>query len=351
MEDDSTSVKDKETDAMSFGITFIRPCVTDAGKVSAETRLAPNSGTSSDLSPDFLDSSRLCWVLSISQAFSRVKCSEKLGIAKMETDGKTVVVSKGGRINIRTARDKEDALETTRLVSRALWPAMICSKCGRAVIECVSGFCTGCRPKECQLLTHGPPDPTQTSSKRLESKTVRDILAKLETTAPIDFYEAKQNLDEAFQVMRGAAVALSSGNASDNVEDAVKEKLDVGNRVAQRLIVQDGRQVNISGGLILLGVVANLEALNRMISSFAKSSLSSLDRRAFKDAWNSVVSAYETLWKREPSESSNYEKPHKSEKALDRLQKSRGASSGGDLEKMREVSLHLSRMKALRLTA
>ena len=348
MVDDSTSVKDAETGAMSFGITFIRPCVTEAGKVSAETRLAPSTGASSELSPDFLDSSRLCWVLNISKVFSRVKCSEKLGIAKMEIDGKTVVVSKGGRINIRTARDKEDALGTTRLVSKALWPAMICSNCERAVIECVSGLCASCKPKECQLLTHGPPDPTRTPSKKFDLKTVRDILAELETTVPTDFYEARRTLDEAFQVMNGVAVAVSSGNASDNVESAVKEKLDAGNRMAQRLIVEGGRQIDVSGGLILLGVAANLEALNHMIGSFVKSSLSPSDRRGFKDAWNAVASAYETLWKGESLESGNCERSRES-KVLRRLQKSRGVSVGGDLKKMGQISLHLSRMMILRL--
>ena len=179
-------------------------------------------------------------------------------------------------------------------------------------------------------------------------KTVRDILAELEATAPTDFYEARRNLDEAFQVMSSVAVAVSSGNASDNVESAVKEKLDAVNRMAQRLIVEGGRQIDVSGGLILLGVAANLETLNHMIGSFVKSSLSPSDRLGSKDVWNAVADAYETLFKRESLGSSNREGSRES-KVLRRLQKSRGVSVGGDLEKMREMSLHLSRMMTLRL--
>lgn len=342
--------EDKEIGSIRSGITYIRPCVTEAGRVSAETRLSSHADTSSGSSPDVLDSLRLCWVLNTSQIFSRVKCSEKLGIAKIEIDGKTVVVSKGGRINIRMARDRGDALVTTRLVSRALWPAMICSNCGRAVMECVSGFCAGCKPAECRLLTHGPMDPTATVSERFELKTVREILAELETRVSTGFHETRLRLDETFQAMKSAAVAVSEGDDSIDVESAVKERLDVAKSMALRLVAEGEGLIDVSGGLILLGVAANLEALSHTIHSFTKSPIPSSSRKCFLDAWNAAASSYAALWKSEASEAGDYERP-RMPKEVHRTKEKRGVGAVGDLERMREVSIHFSRMMTLRLAA
>ena len=139
-------------------ITYLRPCVTETGKISAETYLAPSNEESADLAPAFFDSARLCWALNSSEIFNRVKCSEKLGIAKADLNGKTIVISKSGRINVRRAENEEDALRTTRLVSKAAWPAMVCSTCGKAVLECVAGLCDRCTGKDCPLLFDGPPE-------------------------------------------------------------------------------------------------------------------------------------------------------------------------------------------------
>jgi len=283
-------------DELDIKVTYIRPCVTDAGKVSAETRLVSRGRTSSELLSDFFDSARLCWLLSISRIFSKVKCSEKLGIAKMEFEGKTIVVSKGGRINIRTAEDKEDALRTVWLVSKALWPSIICPKCQKSVLECVSGLCVKCEVKNCGLLLRGPPNPNRESADKPSSRTVNEILTEAQANASVDFNEARRNLDEVCRILRKMVTSPNSGTTPENIQSVVSEHLRCGNELAQNLLIQSPRQMGASAGLILLGISANLEMLSVTLASLAKTSLSN-EYPAIKLTWDAFLAAYEDLWK------------------------------------------------------
>jgi len=95
---------------MKFKIGYISPCVSNNEKILAEAQLEMGEKN------NFLDSDEMCQVLQTSDVFKDVKCSAKLGIAKIEHDGKTIILNRRGRISVREAKDKNDAVKTIKFL-------------------------------------------------------------------------------------------------------------------------------------------------------------------------------------------------------------------------------------------
>lgn len=331
-------------------ITYLRPCMTEAGKISAETHLAPRSEKSADSTSAFFDSARLCWALNSSQIFNRAKCSEKLGIAKLDFNGKTIVISKGGRINVRRAEDEQDALRTTRLVSKAAWPAMICSICGKPVLECVAGLCDRCTGKDCPLLLGGPPEPAPMSAKASKTKTVGEILMEFEASQQPAFDEVKCNLDEAFQTLSCAIVAPSTDDSFVGVEDAVGKKLEAGKLLAQRLIAHSQRQIDASAGLALMAVAVNLESLKYAACTLGRLIQSHRDSLMAEESWRIATDGYKALWQKDPVKGQELAKLYtRLKRQLSRSKERRQSDLRESLEKVAGLGLRLSRIVSVRL--
>jgi len=331
-------------------IVYLRPCVTEAGKVSAETHLAPRGRGPVDSTSEFFDSARLCWALNGSQVFNRVKCSEKLGIAKVELNSKTVVVSKSGRINVRRADDEEDALRATRLVARATWPAMICSECGKTVVECVAGLCTRCSGRDCPLLLSGPPEPASISADAREAETIREILAKFAAGERSSLQEVKGYFDAVFQILKNVIEIPSSYSSSSDVGAFVAEKLEAGRLLAQRLIAEGQTQVERSAGLAIMGITVNLESLSQAAVLHVKLVQSCPDSFLAREAWRIVMGAYEALWQRDQVKVQGVAKLHaKVMSRLSRSRKCRESDLRRSLGKLVELGLSLSRIVSIRL--
>ncbi len=334
----------------SAAIIYLRPCITEAGKISAETHLAPANKESADSTPAFFDSAKLCWALNSSQTFNRVKCSEKLGIAKVDVNGKTIVISKGGRINVRRAEDEQDALRTTRLVSKAAWPAMICSTCGKPVLECVAGLCDQCTGKDCPLLLGGPPEPAPISAKASKTKTVREILMEFEASQQPVFNEVKCNLDEAFQTLSHAIVNASSDDSFVSVESAVGRKLEAAKLLGQRLIAQSQRQIDASAGLALMGIAVNLESLKHAVCTLGRLVRSRCDSLMAEEAWRVAADGYKALWQNDPVRSQELAKLYTRLKGrLNRSKEKRQSDLRKSLEKVAGLGFHLSRIVSMHL--
>jgi len=331
-------------------ITYLRPCVTEVGKISAETHLAPGHEESADSTLAFFDSARLCWALNSSQIFNRVKCSEKLGIAKVDVNGKTIVISKGGRINVRRAENEEDALRTTRLVTKAAWPAMVCSTCGKAVLECVAGLCDRCTGKDCPFLLGGPPEAASISARASKTKTVGEILMEFEASQQPVFREVKCNLDEAFQTLSCAIVTPSTDDAFVGVEDAVAKKLEAGKLLAQRLIAHSQRQIDASAGLALMAVAVNLESLKYAVCKLGRLAQSHHGPLMAEEAWRIATEGYKSLWQKNPVRGQELAKLRtRLKRRLDRSKEKRQSDLRKSLEKVAELGLHLSRIVSMRL--
>ncbi|MBU1135205.1 MAG: hypothetical protein KKG13_01660 [Nanoarchaeota archaeon] len=104
MNGESLLVKTKD-----YELNFIKPCITERKKVLAEVKLRRG------FKPEVL-----CDIMSKSKLAKHTKCSEDLGIARIEWEGKTILVFASGEINIRRADDKEDALKTANFIKDIL---------------------------------------------------------------------------------------------------------------------------------------------------------------------------------------------------------------------------------------
>jgi ArsR family metal-binding transcriptional regulator len=122
---------------------FIQPCITDSGMVMAEIYLAPREVDYGYLDPGF------CEFLYTYSNFKSVKCSQSLGIARIEYEGKEILISQTGKVVVRQAKTEEDAFAVCDLVRRIVSGAVICS-CLATALEAVSGMCT------CECEIEGP---------------------------------------------------------------------------------------------------------------------------------------------------------------------------------------------------
>ncbi|ATZ61602.2 MAG: hypothetical protein BME93_06005 [Methanosarcinales archaeon Met12] len=93
-----------------YKISLARHCTDDPDKYIAESSFSR---------PFFMK--KLCQLLK--KRVANLKCAEDLGVAKFEIDGKTVMIYRNGRIDIRSVKNVADAEaimeKTERLVATA----------------------------------------------------------------------------------------------------------------------------------------------------------------------------------------------------------------------------------------
>jgi hypothetical protein len=130
-------------------IIEINPC-TENGYVTLETQLRSKIMVR-DLFSDFFDQYQLCISLSDVDDFDSMNCSSQMGYALVENKGKRTHVFKTGRIIMRRADDREDALHTLGHISKMLMPARLCS-CQNALVDCFGGACDNCVNGSCAAL-------------------------------------------------------------------------------------------------------------------------------------------------------------------------------------------------------
>lgn len=124
-------------------LLYVRPCASERGKLMADLELTKDSDS------QFIDPKALCSLLEIHRRrFSEMKCSEKLGVAKLKWGGKEISIFKNGKLKVQQAMDREEILRVAGSISRLAWGAAICGVCGRPAIECASGECGKCTAGE-----------------------------------------------------------------------------------------------------------------------------------------------------------------------------------------------------------
>jgi ArsR family metal-binding transcriptional regulator len=281
------------------GVTYIHPCITEAGKVAAEARLTSSAEGAPDLKYGFYDTLQLCAILNTTEFFQDVKCSPSLGIGRVHVDDKTVLVYKDGRINVRKAKDREDAIHIIRQVSRSLWGAIICT-CGNASVDCASGGCEQCQIQICPVISGGPPEPTVTNRSPKQQTTASTIFERVRTQETRKhFEEGMKQLDEAFSLFQQASLKfLKEHSVNGSALRLVEEKIVQVNKLAMRFIVETSNVYDASIGLILSGVAMDLSrivgGLKRLTSS--KSEFSSLAfTRLLSEAVDIAVEAYNSF--------------------------------------------------------
>ncbi len=85
-------------------IRLSRPCIDDPSRYIAECHLGKR-----------LDMEKLCEVLRCAGA-KELKCSIKLGVARFELEGRSVMLYQSGRVDIRKIRNTDEAQNVMEVV-------------------------------------------------------------------------------------------------------------------------------------------------------------------------------------------------------------------------------------------
>ena len=115
---------------MGPDIIEIQPC-TEEGLVTLEAKLGGKEER------EMLDPVILCRCLNASPVFDRPRCSAEMGYGMLEKDGRKIHAFKTGKVIIRRAEGREQALEHLHLVSRTIWPAVRVGE-GEALVNCLA---------------------------------------------------------------------------------------------------------------------------------------------------------------------------------------------------------------------
>ena len=118
-------------------IIEIQPC-TEEGLVTLEAKLGGNQEL------EFFDPGLLCRYINASPVFTKQRCSPEMGYGVAERLGRNVHAFKTGKVIVRRAEGREQALENLHLISRCLWPALKVAG-GDALVVCLASEkgCTG----------------------------------------------------------------------------------------------------------------------------------------------------------------------------------------------------------------
>jgi hypothetical protein len=281
------------------GITYIHPCTTEADKIAAETKLTSSPEGTTDLKYGFYDPLQVCGILNITEFFQDAKCSPSLGIGRAHVNDKTVLIYSNGKINVRQAKDKEDAIRTIRQMSRSLWGATICT-CGNASVDCASGGCEQCQTHICPVMKSGPPDPTLTKQHRIQPTTIPTIFERVKTLETREHFEGgMKQLDEAFRLFNQANPKFSEEHSvSRSLLRLIKDKIAQTNKRAIQFTVETSNVYDASIGLILSGlamdstrIVNGLKSLTSSKSDFS----SPVFTRLLSEAINTATEAYNSF--------------------------------------------------------
>ena len=278
------------------GITYIHPCISETGKVTAEARLKTSPEGTSDLKYGFYDPIQLCTIMNITDFFKDTRCSPNLGVGRATIDDKTALIYKDGRINVRKAKDKEDAIQTIRLISRSLWGAIICSYCGNASIDCASGGCEECITRICPVISGGPPDPTVTSRSMVQQTSVSTIFGKVKILETKEYFEEGiRQLDDAFDIFEKTSLnILKKQPFNSSALKTIKDKIAEINKLAIKFIVETPDVYDAAIGLILSGVAMDITRMadGLKIVTSSKKALSPNLKELFSEAVTLATEAY-----------------------------------------------------------
>ena len=213
----------------------IHPC-TEQGLVTLEAKLGEAENE------DFFDPDEMSEALALSP-FKDVKFSKEMGYAFANYEQKRLHIFKQGKVIIRRANDKADALGTLMLAIKSLLPAVICNR-SEPVMACYRGESDSCLD-DCQPLK---------KLIRSETSTVRfwEILKK-----------PAAQFDERRDALRKVASAIRrEGPKGKSLNGLVRsEKL-----AASKLMVESECPLEISTSLSFLAIYENLGEVVEFLS-------------------------------------------------------------------------------------
>ncbi|UCF08354.1 MAG: hypothetical protein JSW28_01295 [Thermoplasmata archaeon] len=278
-------------------IVEIHPC-TEEGMVTLWAQLKPSCGKNG-LFGDFFDQYQLCDSIAQMDLFDKNECSPKMGYAYVELGGKRTHIFKTGKIILRRADDKEDAMAMLSMISNILLPARVCS-CGNLMADCFGGCCDDCFESSCKAFLDGQED------KEGGETTLGEILQQ--NSGEID-EELKANfsrLSELMAEIKKIADGIESGQAAD-IEEArngmAKHETAVSSTCTRKFL-GDSRPEEVVIALVQFGLARDMIRAGEGFLSLGEGKEGFYEQAAglFFDAYSAFekrnFAACEALWPR-----------------------------------------------------
>jgi hypothetical protein len=130
-------------------IIYIQPCTSIEGRINCEFQFGvPGQG----IVEKFFDFAKLSRILNTyADKFTESRVSTNLGVARVQWHGKTILVSRNGRIVIRESISEVDAKATIEFLAKLLAASIICPECGDVVLNCSATICGECGNQQASL--------------------------------------------------------------------------------------------------------------------------------------------------------------------------------------------------------
>jgi hypothetical protein len=270
-------------------VVYVRPCISEAGRVTASTRLTLNPA----LQPapyGLFDVETFCLTLELARHIGDTRCSPSLGTARITRADLTLLVSKEGVLNLRGARDKDEAVGAIRTLSRTLWGSAVCPACGNVGFDCISGGCTECFRSLCPLLKNGPPDMLEGHLSLEGETTVREALVR-QRVAPHRgrLGESLARLEEATRLIAHVAEGKPEGDSFNTIRIEINDAM----RQAVEHIAETEDYRDAILGFAFVGLGLDLSRITHALQELSALKPASEAAEIATDAIDAALKGYE----------------------------------------------------------
>ena len=128
----------------------LKPCTMDPSATMFEIQLTTGSKY------PYFDIELLESNILTCKEFSAIKVSDGFGSLSFQYKGKEMLAYENGKVTIKRAKSKEDAIDTFNSFSKILWISRICPECASPAVDCAAGACIECADDACPVIDQGP---------------------------------------------------------------------------------------------------------------------------------------------------------------------------------------------------
>jgi len=227
----------------------LQPCA-HYGKVTLEAQLSRPLGSVFDV----FDSCEMCASLGNIGLLKNVRCSLEMGYSLAEHHDTRMHIFKSGKVVMRRAADRNQAMDALKVIQRCLWGTVICPH-GNPIIDCVANGCEMHPTAICPCLAWG----ISTDTYEPESKTPLIKRAKTLETANLFIASLKES-DQIVEILKKFS---NTSFQSPSIEiqaygEQIRGMLKEASKHAIDFTIKTTRDEDATLGLILHALIRNL---------------------------------------------------------------------------------------------
>lgn len=241
------------------GVTTFQPCA-EYDRITVETTLTKPSGSNFQV----FDPGEMCSKLKLVETLKNQRCSGEMGYGFAGYDDTHLHIFKTGKIIVRRALSKEQAVKLLKIVKGGLWPSVICW-CGNVVSECVGGGCDHCLDMLCPGVEWGLKETGRETELKKDQKVFFEIISHPERCNNQKFLVATWS-----HVNKMFGDLLPGFFDGQTKEEKVTKTLEEIGRNATMAIETGVSAEEVVMGLALHGLLRDIGRISAAISKLSK---------------------------------------------------------------------------------